>query len=156
MKKEYPPLLSVGFHDMSLSKLRDLCVASFPNSKTREPIMDGLEKLSSKIVDKKIIGDLWINGSFLTEKKNPRDSDVVLCIDDTFFQSFTINQKLFLDWFVATDLMPDYLCDSHLHFDYPVGHQLYDVGDFYRAYWKTQFGFSRGNAFKGIPILRYV
>ena len=155
MKKEYPPLLSVGFHGMGLSKLRDLCVAPFPNSKTREPVMEGLEKLSTMILDNKIIGELWINGSFLTEKKNPRDSDVLLCIDDTFFNSGSTEQKLFINWFGNDDLKTDYLCDSYVQIDYPSGHPLYNEGDFNHAWWQKQFGFSRGNDFKGIPVLRY-
>jgi hypothetical protein len=76
-KPEYPPLLPIGRHDVSLKELRALCLDPFSLSATRGRIMAGLE----------------------------------------------------------------------------VGHPDYWVGQYMQAYWMRQWGFSRGQEFKGIAVL---
>jgi hypothetical protein len=115
--------------------------------------MDGLDKLVAMLQAERIQGEFWVNGSFLTEKMNPRDSDVVLCLSDTFFSSATPTQKTLVQWFHNADLKPGYLCDSYVHVDYPVGHPLYATGDVMRSYWKRQYSFSRRVEFKGVAVL---
>jgi len=153
-KKEYPPLLAVGFHQMSIAQLRGLCVTPFAKSNTRSPIMDGLEKIVVLIRAKGIEGELWIDGSFLTEKLHPKDSDVVLQIQHDFRKRATPEQVQFIKWFGTADLKPAYLCDSHYFYQYPDGHALYGEGEWDRAYWIKQFGYSRGEDYKGLSRLK--
>lgn len=71
-KVEYPPLLSAGFHEMTVEALRVLCVDSFPLSKTRADIMSGFEEVVRELRKAHVSGEIWTDGSFLTEKNRPR------------------------------------------------------------------------------------
>jgi hypothetical protein len=43
--------------------------------------MDGLDTIVGKLIAARIVGDFWVNGSFLTQKIDPEDTDVVLHVD---------------------------------------------------------------------------
>ena len=79
IKPEFPPLLDVGLHQMTMAELRGLCVDRFADRAiSREPIMSGLEALLRKLKDGGIVGNLWVDGSFLTQKSDPGDVDLLL------------------------------------------------------------------------------
>jgi hypothetical protein len=75
---EYPPLLPIGRHQMSMADLRQLCVSEFPLSTTRDRIMSGFEEVVRKLDSVGIVGEVWVNGSFLTKKIDPNDIDASL------------------------------------------------------------------------------
>jgi hypothetical protein len=58
---------------MSLTDLEELCVRRFPQSRTGEEIVNGLRSVIQRAVQTGIDGEVWINGSFLTEKIDPAD-----------------------------------------------------------------------------------
>lgn len=150
-KPEFPPLLSLGFHPMTLGDVRSLCVGAFPLSRTRDRIMVGLELVARKLHSGGIKGQIWVNGSFLTEKIDPADSDVLLCLKDSFCQSATESQLRRIEWMQS--VKKRHLCDGYLLIEYPEGHHLYPLTEWNRAYWIRQFGFTRGNEVKGIAVI---
>jgi hypothetical protein len=80
-KQEYPPLLGKGFHQLTIDTLRDLCVTDFPESTVRADIMAGFEAIYERALAVNIEGELWINGSFTTNKIDPEDIDLILITD---------------------------------------------------------------------------
>lgn len=151
---EYPPLLPLGFHPKTAEELEDMCVTPFPLSSTRSNIMNGLRIVISRLAAARIAGELWINGSFLTEKIDPRDSDVVLAADNRYVDiGCTLLQGKTLDW-ISSNLKAKHLCDSYVFFNYPKGHAYEAVGEWMRAYWIKQFGFSRSEQPKGIAVFK--
>ena len=78
---------------MTLIEVRQLCVDNFPNSETREPVMNGLEYVVYRLTEAGICGDLWVDGSFLTEKIDPNDVDLLLHIKPDFYDVATHEQK---------------------------------------------------------------
>lgn len=151
---DFPPLLSVGWHQMPLSELRERCVKAFPLSATREELMAGIETVVARLVDVGIIGDLWVNGSFVTEKINPKDTDVVLSVDgEQMYELGKIEQREVIDWIIGNLKNTELKCDSYHLFTYPEGHLLFDEGVFNKAYWTSTFGFSREYEFKGIAVI---
>src|SRR5688572_7068176 len=78
---EYPPLLQPGLHAMTLQQVHDACVAPFPLSVRRPMIFQGLTDFFTELSNGGIAGVAWVNGSFLTEKLDPDDCDLVLCMD---------------------------------------------------------------------------
>jgi hypothetical protein len=44
-------------------------------------------------------------------------------------------------------------CDSYVWREYPSNHLAYNESQWDRAYWIRQFGFSRGDDYKGILVL---
>ncbi len=101
---------------------------------------------------KKIVGELWVDGSFLTEKINPEDVDIVLRIDGIFYESSTPEQRAIIDW-LNEDLKTDYHCDSYFFMQFPEGHPLYWEGEYAYAYWMRQWGFNREDDVKGIAVI---
>ncbi len=150
---EHPPLLSIGFHLMTIDQLRDLCVSRFPDSATRSKIMDGLEKVIAKLTAAGIQAEIWVNGSFLTAKRDPDDTDIVLRVDASVYDSGTDGQRAVLDW-VKSNLKNDHLCDSYVFYVFAPHDQRAVLNDYNHAYWIRQYGFSRGKELKGIAVLK--
>jgi hypothetical protein len=149
---EYPPILPIGFHLLTLEDLRDLCVTCFPNSKTRHDIMAGLEDVIQRLTSAGVAAEIWVNGSFLTQKHDPGDSDLVLRLPIEAYERGSEEQKATLDW-VRSNLKQTHLCDSYLFYVFPSGDNRAILNDYNHAYWIRQFGFSRGLELKGIAVL---
>ena len=151
---EYPPLLEIGRHPMTLEQIRELCVTPFPKSTTRSQIMRGLENLIRALSNKQIVADVWVDGSFLTQKINPKDSDIVVIVPNEFFEKATPKQRSTLKWVGGTGPKKLFLCDSYVEVQYPEGHQLYWQGVYMIAYWMRQYGFCRDDVdIKGIAVV---
>jgi hypothetical protein len=61
---------------MTVADLRDLTVAPFPNSATRAQLFSELERLIDDLDKAAVVCELWIDGSFLTQKLDPGDIDL--------------------------------------------------------------------------------
>jgi uncharacterized protein DUF6932 len=152
-KEEFPPLLGPGFYIKSMAELRAMCVDAFPLSKKRPSIMAGLERFVDVLRGDGIVGDLWVDGSFTTEKIDPCDVDVVLRVDSLVYDNATVKQRQTIDMIAVEDLKKDFSCDAYVFFEYPKGDPLFNLGDWDRAYWIRQYGFNRGAERKGIVVL---
>ncbi len=95
-KDDFPPLLPEGFHPMSLADLRLLCVNRFSSSITRPSIMDGLEKVVYELNKSGLHLEVWVDGSFTTEKLNPDDSDIAIRVDGPEFDAASTAAKSLL------------------------------------------------------------
>lgn len=137
---------------MPLDQVRELCVANFPLSTSRDRIMMGLERLIGELGSRGVNTDVWIDGSFVTEKINPEDVDLVLCTDGRVYDEGTDEQRTILHT-VNANLKGALGCDSYLFLEYPQGHPLYEEGQRLREYWLRQFGRSRGGEPKGIAVV---
>ena len=127
----------------------------FPLSKTRSDIMAGLSDVVQQLRDKAIQGEVWVDGSFVTEKIDPEDVDVVLRVWSDFVENCTSAQQQVLDWVVG-NLKDSHHCDSYLLTEYPDNHPLYWYGHFEYAYWMRQWGFNRIDEMKGIAVISLV
>jgi hypothetical protein len=152
-KQEFPPLLPLGFHRMALAEMRETFVNKIPGSRRRKAVMDGLEKIIEKLIAENIQSEIWLDGSFVTKKIDPDDSDIVAVIQWDFFDGATSSQKSIIDW-LSTDLMPGFLCHSHVLFQYPESHNQCAEGAWLRSYWHRQFGFTRKDSPKGIVVIK--
>ena len=110
------------------------------------------------ICSQAIEGELWVDGSFLTENIEPRDVDFALRVDMSFLERMTPLQIDFLNWLgnddtqIRDQIKHDYLCDSYVFCELPQTHPGYPGQDM-RQYWLTQFGFDRSRNPKGIAVL---
>jgi hypothetical protein len=153
-KPDYPPLLATGFHDMTLKSSREVCVDRFPLSQRRPILMDGFERLVSLLITKRVPGQFWVNGSFLTEVLEPDDVDIVLALKLDEWEACDDEQKAFIDGLGAADLKPQFHCHANSWILFPEGHALYWEGIWSLAYWIKQWGFSRGETRrKGVAVV---
>lgn len=153
-KEEYPPLLEIGMHEMSLVELRKLCVEAFPLSHTRENVMSAFEALYNALSGQGIESEVWVDGSFLTKKINPDDSDIVVKLMSSAYDSLTNDQQEVLDRVSKQKFCVQSRCDSYFFIEYPKNHDLHWVGEDSKAYWLKQFGFSRQKQTKGFALLK--
>jgi hypothetical protein len=98
-----------------------------------------LRKVLRKLVEHGIVGEVWLNGGFLTECSDPKDIDFVLRVESAFYESCTDEQRTTMLW-VDRDLKTEYLCDSYLLIEWPEGHEKYATGQNYRWVWLNLFG----------------
>jgi len=150
MKVEFPPLLAPGFHDMTLEEIKSSCVEPFDASNTRSVIFEGLEKVVEVLRENEIAGELWVDGSFLTEDVDPNDSDVVLRVSGEEYDLIDGAKRDIIHWVRDNEPKVPHRCDSYVYFEYPPGHAHHGFSEWMHAYWVRQFGFSRGMDFKGI------
>ena len=75
---DLPSLYPLGFHPLTLGEVERACVEAFPLSRSRRTIMDGLHDFHRLLVTSGVVGNLWLDGSFTTEKIDPKDVDLVL------------------------------------------------------------------------------
>jgi hypothetical protein len=149
-KEEFAPLLPVGFHELDLAGLRRLCVGRFPHSLTRSRIMDGLEHVLSLLQRNGMRGELWVDGSFTTEKLNPDDADIILVVDAADYRAFSPEQRAFFNGFCNISLKDRFRCDNYGM----VRDEASPMNEWLLAYWLRQFGFSRADQMKGLAVIK--
>jgi hypothetical protein len=150
---DFPCLFPLGFHQLSMDDVEQVCVDLFPLSNTRRPIMDGLSQFAKRVLDAKVPGEMWANGSFLTEKIDPKDVDIIVRVDgDAVYNNGTPDQRDVIDWIIANQ-KATLKCDSYVLMEYPVGHPLHTEGQWWYSYWHKQWGFSRDDDPKGIIVI---
>jgi len=134
LKKEYPALLEAGFHDMTLEDVSALCVTPFTNNR-RGHLFQNLITLLNRLSSLGLKASAWIDGSFVTEKPEPDDIDLVLILNSENLEA--------LDSIIAEQILSElkgakvrYKCDTYWTTD----SQDNIEG---RAYWRGLFGFFR-------------
>jgi hypothetical protein len=153
-KEEFPPLLPLGYHPMSIGGLRRLCVDRFPHSITRPRIMSGLEDIVQHLNGSGMRADLWINGSFTTEKVNPEDVDLVARMMGSDWIKATPSQKSALQRLNTNNFIDSHRCDTYAFVEYETAQGMGERGEWDKAYWLRQFGFSRGDEPKGLAVIK--
>lgn len=139
---------------MSIGDVRFLCVDRFPDSGTRNDIMMGLEAVVIKLRESEIPGELWVDGSFITEKQNPDDVDLVFRFNGESADGASSSQIEILKWF-GSNLKTEYRCDSYLIPNFPEAHPNYWLSEYQYAYWMRQWGFDSENNVKGFAVISF-
>jgi hypothetical protein len=151
-KTDFPPLLPDGLHGMTWGDIVTLCADGFPLPTTRAGLIAGLRRLVDDICACPLDGDMWLDGSFLTEKIDPDDVDLVFRIEEAALIAPTPPQEALLQRLGQSECRNDYGCDTYVFCDVPVGHPWHPGFDI-RAYWLRLFGTNRSDEPKGIAVL---
>lgn len=77
-KPDFPALLPPGMHPISMQDLYDLAVLPFPGDSRRDDLFQKLSIWVNAMRTAGVCGQLWLDGSFLTEKVGPGDIDCVM------------------------------------------------------------------------------
>lgn len=147
--------LEAGVHPFDTIELEAHFVTSFPHSSTRSQILTGYRQHSLEIAA--IVGscDQYIDGSFVTNKNDPGDVDLVVLVDATVVDALPDDQKLKLKELVSGPATKaKYLCDAYFCPIYPTGHPLSDHSRQQRKYWLGEFGYDRNDVPKGIVHIK--
>lgn len=145
MKAEYLPLLAEGLRDIRLDKLKETFLNPFPGSTTRAIILRVFKHWLKQVKTLNVSCEIWIDGSFATQKLDPQDIDIVIFIANKDIRKLSTNKKKMLSILTNEKLTnvqkKACICDSYLGF-------LDDVRD--REAWTKEFGQTRKEKPKGI------
>ena len=143
---EYPALLEAGMHNITLSDMNTIFVAPFENPKRRKILLSRLESFVEKLQEISLDMEIWVDGSFATQKEHPGDIDlVVVCNEVSVNRLSDDKQKVLSELFgnqKTTKLR--YECDAYFTMD-----DMHST-----SYWRGLFGFDRDEHPKGIARLK--
>lgn len=115
--------------------------------------MEGLEAVVERLRASGLACEVWVDGSFVTRKLDPQDSDIVVCVKATTYDSASTAQQSVIQWIIG-NLKGIHLCDSYVLVEYDPPHPLSSRSVNDRAYWRGMFGFNRADEPKGIALLK--
>ncbi len=134
-----------GIHVLDKEEIYQHFVASFPNSSTRKRLWSNsntfIERFEEEITTKYSV---WIDGSFATQKLNPRDIDAVFYIDNQVVEL----KKSVLDtkWFFKEQKFKTGL-DLYFSIEYPAQHKRHFLSHLNYLYWQDVYGHTRKDEF---------
>jgi hypothetical protein len=100
--------------------------------------------------------DIWLNGSFLTEKIDPADVDLVALIPARFYDNGTDAQRALIDWLTSTENQPrtQFHCDTHAEPIYPADSPFHYMVAGALEHWQSIYGKAvESGESKGIAVL---
>ncbi|MEK6211441.1 MAG: ImmA/IrrE family metallo-endopeptidase [Pseudomonadota bacterium] len=145
--KPFAPLFPEGLHLISEESLLNLFVWSFPSNGRRLELANSLKDFLDFLKGIRVNCDIWLDGSFTTNKPEPDDIDLVVFIHPGQIDALPHAQHAKLTLLNDKALMRElYDCDVYVDpADKPER----------QRYWIEKFGQGRGNKWtKGIPVLR--
>lgn len=114
--------------------------------------MDGLEHVVGRISSADVRGELWLDGSFLTQKIDPMDVDYLLRVGSDIYDHDP-EKRTIVDWASSAELKDSCSCDAYKWIEYNVGHPLFADSERDREYWTNWYGVSRKGIRKGIAVV---
>ncbi len=132
--------------EVTVALFRETFVESFEATSTRHGLWRGFEKFVADFREQ--ISEsfqLWVDGSFVTIRRNPKDIDLVILLDADIY----LNHQNRLDQhFLSAQGKKSYGVDAYLIKLYPVGEKenVFTRSD--TAYWRDWFGRTRRNRAK--------
>jgi hypothetical protein len=142
-KKEFNPILPAGIIFMGLEDFKQLFVDQFPQSARRKALFDKFLQFFEFILNLDIITELWLNGSFVTEKPEPGDIDAVAFVDkDKLKKQRGVEKNPLMN---VGDLKKNLSIDIRF---------AANDDDKSRSYWMALYGSSRDGRKKGFVNLK--
>jgi len=145
---DHRPIFPPGIHTVLDADLDNHFLQAFSDSKTRPVLIDGLRRFIAALRRAGIPFEVWLDGSFCTEKVDPNDVDVVV-----FADAATVNrleqpvQAYLVGLLDRTNARRQFGCDVLFALAGNAG---------LRSYWRGWYGFDRSERPKGIAKLEVV
>jgi hypothetical protein len=136
-------VLPPGVHACTDEEFTTRFAFSFPSSTTRAEIVDGFTKFRD-IAKKLEIGLLqWIDGSFVEEKVNPNDVDVISFADYEILNALNEGKRNYANDLLGTGKTRDLHTRSFFQPSCSPKHPYFPVFENQRQYWRRWFGHTR-------------
>ena len=138
----YNPLFPAGFHNIIESNLLEIFVEPFDIQERRQYLIKRFKALLDRFREAGINAEVWIDGSFATEKPEPGDIDAIFFINSEDVNQLTHDkQKILTELNTRMLSKIRYQCDVFI-----VPNNDPNI----RSYWRGWFGFSEEEIPKGI------
>lgn len=139
---EFPPLLQAGLHKMSVDELKAKVVDAFPLSAGRATLWANFIDVVGQIKKLGLQGEIWVDGSFLTNKLNPGDVDFVFDLPIHVIEQATPQQEELLEKLSKNGFRKSEKLHSFIMFTAPGTHSEFAEGQRLHAQWQKDFGVS--------------
>lgn len=145
-------LLEPGFHDVTIEDIRTFFVDRFETSRTRKDVFQGYLNFIEDLKANGIEGEIWIDGSFVTNKIDPNDIDLLCVIDNNLLNSLPKHVQPNLFRLFDNEIAHrEYRCDPYMLAKLQESHpKFYESYINQRAYWRGFFTYTRNEEPKGI------
>lgn len=138
LKFDHQPLLAPGRHFLTLQEIESLCVHPFMGQGRirRERLYCSLEGLVQQLLITRLPCELFVDGSFFTEKPDPSDVDCIVTVEHCVMQILTTEQRLLIDGLNQEVYIAgvDSLVVTRYPRDHPYFGSAIDVGNAGEAY----------------------
>ena len=146
-------VLEPGLHKITFGEFYETFVEKFPSSQRRKEIFDSLFELVKSLTTEYEIYEVWVDGSFVTEKINPNDIDIIIFLEVSSF--LKIGSKWSDIRSIGKNNNIDAYCGVAVNEE---SKKLISPEDLQaiinnRNYWRGQFGFDRADNPKGIIVI---
>ena len=132
--------------ESSMDDVEKYFVKAFPNSLNRAWLFDNYLRYTYRFQDEVFPWfEQWINGSFISEKLNPKDIDLVTFLD---YRVFEEREEKLMDKFWCFSIEDQHI-DAYLVKEYPPDHPNYPIFKSEKSLWKERYGSDRSNLPKG-------
>lgn len=147
-------LMEPGFHRICLKDVEQQFVLDFPTSITRKRNFSNFLKWLNSICKEYPIYEIWIDGSFVTNKINPNDIDVVIFFMPKEYLKIASKWNIIREYDYIDAYLAMAICDESKKIFYDQGYfQEYSQMVNNRNYWRGQFGFDRSDNPKGLLVV---
>ena len=132
--------LPLGMHRVSVDEFREHFVDAFPESKTRARLFVRWERHRAALVSILPIKAQWIDGSYVTNKPDPRDVDLVTVMDGLLFEALApALQDMAGALLDGKKTKAIWGMDSYPVFEFPAGHPAKAATDAAAVEWRSQW-----------------
>jgi len=132
--------------EVTFEEFTSTFVTAFDKNSTRHPIFDQyrqyLKDFSEQISDN---FTQWINGSFISNRRNPKDIDFVTIIDHIIFEQ---KESIIERQFRLLGAREKYQVDAYTVRKYPEDHPKYGIFQNELIYWEHWFSQTKKNRAK--------
>lgn len=98
-------------------------------------------------------GELWVDGSFVTQKIDPGDVDILVHVSSGIYEG-NAGKRQAVDWATSPNLKKTHSCDAFPWIEYTRRHPGFKESERDRIYWTDVFGgHKEGFIPKGIIVI---
>jgi hypothetical protein len=147
--------LPEGFHPATQAEIKSRFVDAVAGSPTRRAIYDGWADMRTAVTEIVQITSQWLDGSFVTNKHDPRDADVITFLEGAEVDALpTYKKRVLKSIFAETASKTAWRCDSYVVVNYPVGHDAHSANERTAAFYGGLFASVRNSSRKkGILVV---
>lgn len=143
---DHPPLFPPGLHPVAEEDLDNHFLNAFAGSSTRPTLLDGLRRFINALRRADVAFEVWLDGSFCTQKLDPSDVDLVVFADSATLNGLDSGRQAYLQGLLLDRV------SARRQFGCDVLFAPADDANL-RSYWRGWYGFDRSEQAKGIAKL---
>lgn len=143
-------LLPPGCHPATVEEVRERFVDAFPESATRAAIFTFWQHHRAATRDLVTVHADLLDGSFVTDKQDPADLDLVALLDGPAYDELPVHRRqLVASLFAGPHTEAVWQCDAQPVAVYPEGDLAHARTVLARRFWSSYFAGTRDGGEKG-------